>query len=600
MQKTSSYSSKDIRSLTDIEQLRINSEMYIGHTEHPTHLIEECFDNACDESHGNYVKVIAINVDTKNKICSVLDDGRGLPISDNVPIKICTKLHTGAKFRDNKTAYQISSGLHGIGLVAVNALSEYMTIEIYRGGRHAIFNFRNSKYRSKKINQITDKDFTPPFSTKIEFKADSKIFDNILPDIDRLRHRLTTASVQMPNVIFVLNVDDKRELFKLNLKDYFEKYVLNNANGEIIPRISINSVSGVEKFNILMSYSEKGSISPTTFSSVNLLPCTSGGTHVNLFYELLRDIFVAKAKKLGFSFQPNDCLVGLRAYLILSLKEVHFSAQIKDKLTNKKLYFSKLIPQIKTQLENYFNSHADHLVALLEYFQAYRHKLDYKKLTTNTKGKRAFTKFTKLRDCTSNVGELFICEGDSAGGGLISCRDPKQHAIFPLKGKIPCAASAKDILKHNEIGELILAIGTGVGESFDISKIRYSMIIITTDADADGDHIATLLMLAFLLELPEIVKQGYLYYAKTPLRAINEKKEFIPLWTPEDLAKAKEDDRKIIRCKGLGEFNPSQLKTFTTNEQTRNLIQVQYPEDINEIVSLFTDVEQKRKLLAED
>jgi len=594
---TKDYSSKDIRSLSDIEQLKINPEMYIGHTEHPTHLIEELFDNACDEAQGGHVNVIAININTKLQTCSVLDNGRGIPISDNVPKMISTKLFSGAKFRDNKTAYEISSGLHGIGLVAVNALSDNMTIEIYRGGRHGIFRFEKSRFKTKKIHN-TEPGFEAPYSTKIEFKADANIFDKILPDIDRLRLRLITASVQMPNIIFVLNIDNERELFKLNLKDYYDKYVLDGTNGEIIPRLSFNSRNGVEKFNILMSYSGKGNISSVVASSVNLLPCTSGGSHVNLFNEILRDVFVAKGKKLGYNFQPNDCLVGLRAYLMLSLREVHFSAQIKDKLTNKKAYFDKLAIQLRTQIEAYFNSNQDILETLLEHFQSYRQRLDYKKLKVSNNGKRAFTKFTKLRDCTTSMGELFICEGDSAGGGLIACRNPKRHAIFPLKGKIPCAATTADILKNKEISELMKAIGTGVGNDFDLSRLRYEKIIIFTDADADGDHIAALLILAFALIVPDIIKQGHLYWGKSPLYAINEKKIFQPLWTDEEISKAKSENRKITRCKGLGEFNPDQLETFSTNEKTRNLIQVDFSQDLDKIVKLFTDVEHKRMLLA--
>jgi len=372
---------------------------------------------------------------------------------------------------------------------------------------------------------------------------------------------------------------------------------MQKENGEIIPRLSFNSRNGSEKFNIIMTYSGKGNVTPIISSSVNLLPCTSGGTHVNLFNEILRDIFTIKAKKLGYNFQPNDCLTGLRSYLMLSLREVHFSAQIKDKLTNKKPYFEKLTTQLKSQIEAYFNSNQEVLETLLEFFQAYRQRLDYKKLKVSNNGKRAFTKFTKLRDCTSNMGELFVCEGDSAGGGLISCRDPKRHAVFPLKGKIPNAASTSDILKHKEINELIQALGTGVGDAFDLSRLRYEKVIIVTDADPDGDHIAALLMLSLSQIIPEVIKNGHLYYAPTPLRAIVESKSFIPLWTKEEVEKARNENRKTQFFKGLGELNPNQLATFTTNEKTRNLIQVEYSSDINSIIELFTSVECKRNLL---
>jgi len=170
------YSSKDIRVLDDIKHIQLNAEMYIGHTNHPTHLIEECFDNACDEAQAGYANVIAINIDTKNNEFAILDNGRGLPIEDDVPIKICTKLFSGSKFKDNKTVYEISCGLHGIGITAVNALSDFVNIEIYRNGKHALYNFEDAKFKRKKIEN-TDKDFKAPFSTKIHFKPNKKIFD---------------------------------------------------------------------------------------------------------------------------------------------------------------------------------------------------------------------------------------------------------------------------------------------------------------------------------------------------------------------------------------------------------------------------------------
>jgi len=593
------YSAKDIRSLGDIEQLQINPEMYIGHTEHPTHLVEECFDNACDECQTGSASIVAIKVDTKTKTYSILDNGRGIPISENTPIKITTKLYTGAKFKDKKTAYEISSGLHGVGLVAVNALSDTMSVEIYRSGKHAIFNFENAKLKNKKIVAFKESDI--PFSTSLTFKPSKKIFDELDLDLERLRNRLITASIQMPDNIFVLEIDGEREIFKLNLQDYFNKYILDEGNGEIINRVQFNATEGPEKFGIVMTYSDKGSVSPKISSSVNLLPVMSGGTHVNMFYEVLRDIFTTKAKKLGYSFQPNDCLIGLRAYLMLSLKQIQFSAQIKDKLTNKKPYLEKLVSALKTQLEAYFNKNQDDLVALLEHFQAYRQKLDSKKLKTNTgaNGKRSFTKFTKLRDCTSSRGEIFICEGDSAGGGLIACRNPKQHAIFPLKGKIPSAATTKDILQNKEISELMRAIGTGVNNDFDISRLRYQKIITFTDADPDGDHIASLLLLALSILTPELIKQGHVYVGQTPLYAVNEKRKFTPLWSEKELNAARKENKKIIRCKGLGEFNPSQLKTFTTDEKTRRLIQVQFTDDMNNIMKLFTSVDAKKELLGQ-
>jgi DNA gyrase/topoisomerase IV subunit B len=223
--------------------------------------------------------------------------------------------------------------------------------------------------------------------------------------------------------------------------------------------------------------------------------------------------------------------------------------------------------------------------------------MDSKKFAVPTVGKRVSTKFTKLRDCSGAAGELFIAEGESAAGGLVTCRDPRKHAILPLKGKIPSAATAKDILKNEEIGELIGSLGTGVGPAFDISCLKYDKIICSTDADDDGLHIFSLLTMAIAILVPDIMKNGHYYYAQTPLYAINERNLFIPLWTNEDIIKAKAEGRTLIRLKGLGEMNPDQLKTVLIDEKTRKLIPITYTSNIDKMIKLFADANEKRKLL---
>jgi DNA gyrase subunit B len=597
---TKSYTAEDIRKLEPMEQIQISPGMWIGPTDDPHHLVEEAFDNALDEAQGGHVSIIAIKIDTKTHICSIMDNGRGIPISKNVPITISTELFSGAKFQDNKSAYEIASGLHGVGLVCANALSDFYTVEIYRNNKHAIFNFELGKLKKK---SITKHEGQSPFSTKIEFKPSKKIFDSLIPDLNRIKKRLQIASAEMSKVTFALIIDETKEIFKLTVADYFDQRCLQGNNILAQPVLFKSSINP-ESYNVMMTYVKSGTISPKVLSSVNLLPVDNGGTHVNHLFEIIKSYFMAKGKKMGYKFEPQDCLVGLKAYIMLSLKEPKFAGQTKDRLTNNKTSLERFAVQIKTQLETHFNENKNQdkngegdLDRILSHFQIYRAKLDSKKFKSVNTGKRVSTKFTKLRDCSSKFGELFVAEGESAAGGLVDCRDPRKHAILPLKGKIPSAATAKDILKNKEIGELIGAFGTGVGPDFDINDLKYSKIICATDADDDGLHIFALLTLALAILTPEIIKNGHFFYAETPLYAINEKNNFIPLWTTAEVTKARDEKKHLLRVKGLGEMNPDQLKVVLINEKTRRLIPVTYSSDMNKMIKLFSDSGEKRKLL---
>jgi len=590
------YTSKDVQVLDEMSHIRLNPGMYIGNTSNPVHLIEEALDNSLDECLNGHATIVAIDIDTKQNMFTVLDNGRGIPISDDIPITISSKLFSGAKFKSLKTAYNICSGLHGVGLVAVNALSDIYIIEIYRGNKHAFYEFKNAKLINTKIDDFND---TKPFSTKIQFKPTKKLFQTIKPDVEGIKKRLLVASVELPNCTFILLVDGKKEVIKLTLDEYFNKYCIMD-NGDPTDIINIRSQLNGEKYNIRMCYSISGTITPRILSSVNLLHVDGGGIHVNYLYDMLKGIFVPSAKKVGNKFQPNDCLCGLRAYLSLSLKEPEFSAQTKDKLINNKSYLEKLCGILQKNLEEYFTKNPDKLEVLLDHFEQYRRKIDSKRIKAATGIKRSSTKFTKLRDCTSSRGTIFICEGDSAEGSLLQCRDPRIHAIFPLRGKIPSVANAKDILKNKEIGELIQSLGTGVGPHFNIENLKYNKIVCATDADPDGEHIFCLLTIALANLVPEIIKNGHYYLAQTPLYAINEGKTFIPLWTKEELEEARSNKRKITRFKGLGELSPWQLKICAIDEQTRKWFPVSFATDIDKIMKLFSDVNEKRKLLNEE
>jgi DNA gyrase subunit B len=587
------YNSNQISVLNEIDHIRLNPGMYIGETDTPTHLIEEVLDNSLDEGLAGFASIIAINISKKDNTFSIMDNGRGIPIDNNTPQIISEKMFSGAKFQHIKIAYQIVSGLHGIGLVAVNALSKYYIVEIYRDGQHAVFEFENSILKDKKIDKYKG---DIPFSTKIQFIPNEEIFESSEVDLNRIRSRLLVASAELPNITFVLNVDKKREVIKISREEYFQKYCINK-NDECLDPISIDMNDNLEKFNVLFTYSLNGSITSNIMTSINLLPVVGGGTHLNLFYNILKDIFVSRGKKLDYHFQAQDCFCGLRAYLSLYLIKPEFHGQTKDKLVNRKTYLDKLGNKLIIKLNNYFDKNQNQLESILSIFEQYRKRMEARKMRPLNHGKRGSTKFTKLRDCTSPNGELFIVEGVSASGGLIQCRDPRQHAILPLKGKIPNIINTKDILRNKEIEELIRSVGTGIGSDFDMTRFRYGKVIAASDADPDGAHITSLLSMIFAVLLPQIIKDGKFFIAQTPLFAINEKNVFIPLWDEKDLKKAIEEKRHISRFKGLGELSPHQLKFCLIKEDTRKLIPVEYTKNLAKLTRLFSSVEEKKKLL---
>jgi len=586
------YNSNHIQVLEDIEHVKLNPAMYIGDTENPHHLLEEAFDNALDEALTGYNKKIIVQIDTKKHEYSVIDFGRGIPIDNDIPITISTKLFTGAKFKDKKTAYKICSGLHGCGLVTLLALSKKYTIEIYRDEKYAIYEFKNSQLVKKKISAF--KTSKKPFSTKISFIPNRKYFETVELDISYIRDRLTISSIEIPQCEYILEVDNKQEIIKSNKYDYFKNRVCKDDT--VLDFIEISTKVKEEVFSILFTFATEGTITPRFTSSVNILPVSGGGVHYNIFTDIMANFFITKAKKYGITLDKQDCLCGLRAYFSLLLLQPEFFGQSKYKLNNKKSYFDKFVNKIRVVLDNYFSDKENKLLEILEHFNLYRKRLQAKKVRNSNGYKNVATRFTKLRDCAKLGGELFIVEGESAGGALIAARNPEKHAILPLKGKIPNIVNKQDILSNKEVKELIESLGTGIAPNFNINNLKYDKIICAVDADFDGGHIFVLLTMVLANLVPEIIKQGKYYLAACPLYAITEKNSFIPLWNEKDLTKAVNQNKKITRFKGLGELNPEQLEKVLLDEFGRKLIQVKYS-DLTKLNKLLTDVNEKRKLL---
>ncbi len=596
------YNANHIIKLSEIEHIRTNPGMYIGSTETPISLLFELFDNALDEALTGHANKIGVFIDNKKGIIQIIDDGRGYPFDESLPLEqdppvfTCTKLFTSGKFykEGEESAYKIATGLHGVGNVAVYALSEEMKIEIYRDGKYAKYMF-NSEGVTRHVE-----DWKKPrvFSTKITAKIDSKYFSTIEIDSKKVEERIRLALTSHPNLKVLFSVDGKNILIKGSEDDLILDYLSKTVKDWKV----VNDKDSItqENYHLRFGWEPENYASHKILSSVNLVR-TEHGVHINKLYNCMRNVFQALAKKHGFSFNPDDCFQGFRAYMSLEIIKTSFDAQVKtvlEKNSNIDI-MNSLEKKIKDELE----SDKEYLNVLLKRMQMYRDSLRSKKVMKGRANKgRANTKYTKLRDCSLPGGELIIGEGDSAIGGVAEHRDTEKHAVLPLRGVIPNALTmdSQRLMKNVEVSDIIQAIGCGIGRECDISKLRYEKIIIATDSDPAGHWIAALLIILFAKLAPDVIKFGHLYLCKTPLFATTRKKKFIPIWSRDELEKCRKAGEKIMRFKGLGEFEPEDIKVFTLDEATRILIPIKWPEKKEEVDKLFELLvlsSEKRKLV---
>lgn len=597
------YDVRHIIKLSEIDHIRENPGMYVGSTENPTSLLFELFDNAVDEALAGYASVIGVFINNKKGEIEVWDNGRGYPFDENLPLKddppvlTCTRLFTSGKFRKgtNDTAYKIATGLHGIGNVAVYALSKSMRIDIYRDGKYAIYKF-NGKGVSRYVEEFRGKS---DYSTKIVARINKKYFSDIRIDVKRVEERVRLAVANHPDLKVILRVDNENIIIKGTEEDLILDYLSKTVEDWYI--IDDHNKKSKENYHLRIGWEPSGFGPPRILSCVNLVR-TDGGIHINKFYNVLRNVFQNFAKKYGYNFNNDDCLQGLRSYLSLEIVNTSFNAQVKTILEKNSdiCIMNNLEKKLKVVLEE----NGELLINLIDRFQTYRQTLRSKKVMKGRLGRaRATTKFTKLRDCSELGGELIIGEGDSALSGVADFRDSRKHAILPLRGVIPNALTMnpKKLLANNEISDIIQAIGCGIGTECDISNLRYNKIIIATDSDPAGHWIAALLIILFAKLVPDVIKNGYLFLCKTPLFATRRKGKFIPLWTKEQLDKAREKGEKVKRYKGLGEYDPEDIKIFILDESTRILVPVTWPvreSNVEDIFELFTSSRRKRQLVS--
>lgn len=592
------YTSSDIQVLEGLEAVRKRPSMYIGTTSERGlhHLIWEIVDNAIDEALAGFADEIIITID-KNNVVSVEDNGRGIPIGIHEKTglstieTIFTILHAGGKFGSG--AYKVSGGLHGVGASVVNALSEYLEVHVYFDNKEFYQRFENG---GKAINGVTEVGSTDKTGSKIIFKADPTIFvETTVYNHEIIRDRLRQIAFLNKGIKIVFN--DLREHVSKNHISYhyaggIKQYVdwLNKNKSPI--HSDVVYVEGMDEdiiVEVAMQYND--GFASNIYSFCNNINTHEGGTHEEGFRMSLTRIINNYAKDANYlkkdeeSLLGDDVREGLTAIISIKHQNPQYEGQTKTKLGNSEV--RRVVSGIfSQQLERFLMENPDQAKIIVDKaLIASKARMAAKKARELTRRKGALEISSlpgKLADCSSTdatKSEIFLVEGDSAGGSAKLGRNREYQAILPLRGKVINVEKARihKIFDNNEIRAMITAFGCGIGDDFDITKLRYHKIVIMTDADVDGAHIRTLLLTFLYRFLKPLIEGGYVYIAQPPLYKITKGNSFKYAYSEMDADRIKEEYKErfnIQRYKGLGEMNAEQLWDTTMNPETRTLIQV--------------------------
>ena len=589
----SNYDASSIEVLTGLEPVKKRPGMYTN-TENPNHLAQEVIDNSVDEAVSGYATQINVTLHKDNSL-SVEDNGRGIPIDihpkEGTPAVevILTKLHAGGKFSND--SYQFSGGLHGVGISVVNALSKSIEVWIKRDAKHYYMKFNSSK-KSKDLEEIATigKRNT---GTLIKFVPDPQYFDTVKFSIKGLRHNLRSKAVLCPGleITFDNEIDETsdRWIYEDGIKDYLQASLDGLDCIPVIPFVILFK-SKEEHLNCTLTWTENTS-NTTTESFVNLIPTIGGGTHVNGLRSGLTDALkeFCEFRNLlpkNIKLTPDDVWQKIAFVLSIKILDPQFSGQTKERLSSRECA-SFVSGVVKDSFSLWLNQHTDiaEKIAEIAILNA-QSRLKTAKKVIRKKIISGPALPGKLSDCTSTdleQTEVFLVEGDSAGGSAKQARDKDYQAILPLRGKIlnTWEVDSSEVLASNEIHDISVAIGLEP-DSDDLSGLRYGKICILADADSDGAHIATLICALFVKHFPKLVSQGHVYAAMPPLYRVDAGKQvFYALDDKERSALEakllKENSRQKIqvqRFKGLGEMNPKQLRETTMQPDTRRLIQL--------------------------
>lgn len=618
------YTANDIQVLKGLEPVRKRPGMYIGSTgpKGLHHLVYEVVDNSIDEALAGTCDTIKITIYDDNSV-SVEDNGSGIPVEihpqtgKSTVETVLTILHAGGKF--NNSAYKVSGGLHGVGVSVVNALSDWLIAKVRRNGKEYMQRFERGVSVSE-LKVIGDSIST---GTTIHFMPDDSIFDTIEFSFETLEFRFREMAFLNKGIKIILN-DERKDIIKEfhyegGIKSFVE-YI--NKNKTPIHKDVVYFESEKESTIVELALQYTDGYTENIYTFANNINTIEGGTHLSGLRTALTRVINDYGRKYSLlkekdeNLSGDDIREGLTAVLSVKLSDPQFEGQTKSKLGN-----SETRGIVESLIYDYLNNYLEEnpkesKIILDKAISAQRARDAARKARELTRRKSILDNTTlpgKLADCQSSdlsENEIYLVEGDSAGGSAKQGRDKKYQAILPLKGKIMNVEKARidKVLGYEEIKAMITAFGTGIGSDFNIAKLRYGKIIIMTDADVDGAHIRTLLLTFFYRYMKELVEKGHIYIAQPPLYKVTKGKKEVYCYSEKELDEILNElgrtNYSIQRYKGLGEMNADQLFDTTMDPKTRTLLRVQINDDINAdeiFTTLMGDkVEPRREFIEEN